>query len=237
MNVQWLPCVSDECPLKDHLLSNNIVLTSQTQSPYRPEWVCRGFTASSMNSHFKTTIWIQIHWLIEFCLMPYALSSGSPKQMCICLPCVSDECPLQDHFLIKPIALTWYILSPGRPEWTCWSFPMSVINAVYKTIFQVSLSYWLNGLFLPEARNNECKEVSFVSPMNGLLKTIFWVKLCIQRLCVQGDLYNEHVESLPVSLRKSLSRTIFWVILWQWLNETVSLRRPEQLCRFLILLV
>ena len=84
--------------------------------------------------------------------------------------CVSDEWPSLDHFPNKPIILTsqalfsmsskqWMCrgfpsvinlkLSPRRLEWMCRGVHVSVMKAIYKTPFWVSLLYCFNELFLP----------------------------------------------------------------------------------------
>ena len=54
---------------------------------------------------------------------------------------------------------------------------MSVINALYKTICQVSLSYSLNKLCLLGDLNNEYAEASLLLLMNLVLKPILPLKL------------------------------------------------------------
>ena len=83
------------------------------------------------------------------------------------LPCVSHECFLQDLVLSRSV--------PGKPKWMCRGFPVSVMNALYKTIFSVSVSYWPHKLCLLEDLNeHRCFPVSV---MNGLYKNIFWASL------------------------------------------------------------
>ena len=54
------------------------------------------------------------------------------------------EWPIQDHLLSKYPVLTQQALSPKRLEWMCWGFPLSVMNTLYKIIFQVILFSILN---------------------------------------------------------------------------------------------
>ena len=114
------------------------------------------------------------------------------------LPCVSDKCPWQNHLLSKPIILTQWALSVGRPEWICRGFPVSMLNAFYKTIFWVSLLYWLDELS-PGSAAQTSRGFPF-SVMNVLYETIFWVTLSYQcnKLYLSGDL-EMYVEALPVS--------------------------------------
>ena len=63
------------------------------------------------------------------------------------------------------------LCSPGRPEWMCRFFPVSVIDSLYKTIFWVSLSSWLDELFHQGDMNNEYDEVFSVPLRNSLFKT------------------------------------------------------------------
>ena len=74
---------------------------------------------------------------------------------------------------IKPIRLTWQALSPGRPQKIYKGSPVSVMNALYKTILQVSLLYWLNKLCLQGDLNNEYEESSPLSLRTSLFKTVF----------------------------------------------------------------
>ena len=107
------------------------------------------------------------------------------------LPCVSDKCPLQNHLQNKPIISTWRALLPrGLEKWMCRGFPC-VTNEWPFQDFHLS------------------KSIS-------------------SRLCLQGNLNNEHEQSSPVSLRNSLLKTIFWVKLSYQLSEDLSSWRPEK---------
>ena len=65
----------------------------------------------------ETILWVSpSYWLELSCL-------GDLNRMQR-LPCGSGECPLQDHLPSKPIILTQWTISPGRPEqWMCRGFP------------------------------------------------------------------------------------------------------------------
>ena len=62
--------------------------------------------------------------------------------------------------------------------------------------------------------------------MNGLFKTIFWLKLSPQRLCLQRDLNKE--ESSQYHWETAFSRPFFGIKLSYWLNASLSPWRPEQ---------
>ena len=183
------------------LLIRRALLPADALSPGRPEWTWRGFLMSVMNCLYKT--------IFQACNKNLTSSVSRETRTNMQSFCVSDECALQDHHLGKPIILTQCALSPGRPEWTCRGFPVLVMNTHYKNIFQISLSYQLNELCLHRDLNNECEEASLVSPMNGLFKTTFWIKLSPQRLCLQENLNKDHEGSSPVSFRNSLFKTNF----------------------------
>ena len=71
---------------------------------------------------------------------------------------------VQLSWLIQP-KLPADALSPGRPQWMCRGFPVLAMNTLYKTIFEVTLSYQLNDLSPLGGLNEEA--------LNSLFKTIF----------------------------------------------------------------
>ena len=126
MNVKMLPCITDECPLWDHLPNNHIVSIWWAWSLWKPVQTCRGF------SSITNKLLIQYHLSSTTKLTNRALS---PSQYSFSweiymnmqrLPCVSDEWHLQD-LLKNTIISTWWALSLRRPEQTCRGFP-SVTN-------------------------------------------------------------------------------------------------------------
>ena len=86
-------------------------------------------------------------------------------------------------------------------------------NVIFRTIFQVKLSYYLKALCSRDL-NNECVENFPVSLMNSLFKTISYIP---SNLCLLVDISNEYAEVSPVSLMNGLFKTIFQVEL-QWLK-------------------
>ena len=127
-DVQRLPLVSDEYPLQDHLLHWPIILIQQAVSLRTSEhWMCRCLPSVTD---------------LKLCLTGHLCADASPPHC--------DECPLQDHILIKPVILTQQALFSGSPEnehmeaspvsvtissvswetWMCRSFPMSVMDTL-----------------------------------------------------------------------------------------------------------
>ena len=91
-----------------------------------------------------------------------ALPPRRPEQwMCRVFPCVTNKWPCQDHFLNKNIISTLWAQFPGRSEqWMCRAecSSVSLTNGIFKTIFQVKVSYKLNHICLLGDLNNECAE-------------------------------------------------------------------------------
>ena len=158
------------------------------------------------------------------------------------LPCISDECPLQEHLPSKTTVSNWWVLSPGRPEWMNRTFPVSnVINVLYKEIFWVRLLCWLE-FCLQRNLSNEYAEATSVSLINGLFKTIFCLKLSYWftaplRRTAQlppRDLNNEFEEASPVLPMNGLFKTIFPLKLLYWLKAlppltwTITMQRLPQ---------
>ena len=83
------------------------------------------------------------------------------------LPIISLPCslPFQDHLLSKNIVLTLETLFPGRSE-CAGSSPLSPMNNLFKTIFQVKLLYRVKELCLMGNLSSECAEHSISSDTN-----------------------------------------------------------------------
>ena len=154
--------------------------------------------------------WVKLfYWLDKLC----------------CLGDLNNECVqqnlLQWHwqmFISSPsIVSTWYPLSPRRSEkWMCRAVFPSDNNSLFMKNFRVTLLYQFMALQLCTP-DNACAEAlpvsptwnsawrhiqwtcraksSPVSPVNGIFKTIFWLKLFywIDELCVSGNLNDECV--------------------------------------------
>ena len=116
---------------------------------------------------------------LPLCHWHEALSPRRPEQTWRCFPVHCDKCPLQDHLLRKPVVLTQLALSPGRPEWLYRGFPVSVIGIFCKTIFWVSLSYWLNDLGLQEDLNNEQDNL-----LSTMITSTHWSSVSRSFLCI-----------------------------------------------------
>ena len=95
---------------------------------------------------------------------------------------------------LKPVILTWWAFSPRGPEATYRGFPVSTMNAHYKTIFSLSLLYQLSELCLLTDLINEHVELS--------LPQCHWCSAssrlsCHQnfhinsKLCLLGDMNNK----------------------------------------------
>ena len=185
MNTQRLPCVSNKCSLWDLLLN----------------------------------LW---YWLEELCLLG-DLNKCAEASICPWTPATrpsskltyhtdlnsawakpSPDSPMTDLFKTIFQALICRAPSPRTPEQKCRGFPVSVVNALYKTTFWLGPSYWINELCLQWHLNNERKEASSVSPIQGLFKTTLSLELWYQtkalspeRLAqssVSQEAWNEHAE-------------------------------------------
>ena len=86
-------------------------------------------------SLFKTIFWGEIsYWLHEPCHLG-DLNNEHAKQS---FPQSYWRIHFQDHLLSRTIIMTWWALSPRRPNNECAeSSQVSLINSLFKTIFQV----------------------------------------------------------------------------------------------------
>ena len=93
------------------------------------------------------------------------------------LPCVSDEHHLQDHLLSKHITLTWWGLSPRRPEqWMCRGF--SCVTNVWPVQDQpLSKGYLLKGSVSRETWTMNMKTLPQCHWETAVSRPSFWVKL------------------------------------------------------------
>ena len=132
------------------------------------------------------------------------------------------------------------MISVSLETWKNVRASLTVMNALYKTLSQVSLPYQFNKIYLSGDLNNECSESSQVpSPwssvsqetrtdmqmfllftvMNCLYKTIFWESLLywFNEICLLVDLKMNR--GFPVSVMNTLYKAIFQVSLLSGLNE------------------
>ena len=162
-------CVSDECPLQDHLLSspshwhdelwlprelNECSEASLCQpmvslwalSPRWPEWTCRGFPVAMINTLYKTIFWIAHH--IDL-INPDFPDNWTNVQR---FPCVSNEYPLQDH-LPRMSSVSWEIwMNMLRLSCVCDEHTLQdhLLNGP---------AYWLHEICFPRELN-KCAEAS-----------------------------------------------------------------------------
>ena len=161
----------------------------------------------------------------------------------LCLLGDQNKCPVQDVPLCNwwisfsrpssmPMVLTG-ALSPRRPDQMCRGFPVSVVNALYKIIFWVSLLYWLDELCLPGHLNNECAEASPVSLIHSLFKAIFSLKLLYWLEALTNQRTQQwmlRAEDSQVSVRHGLFKNILSLKLQYWLKALVSQENDSNLC-------
>ena len=121
------------------------------------------------------------------------------------LLCVSDECPFQDPSS-EPMVLTPWALSPRRPKWICRGYPVSLMNALYKNTFQVSLSYQLDEALSPGRPEQGMwrADTALVSLRNGFSRAS-----CPKTIKLTLKLSLRPKWGSPMSLMNSLFNTIF----------------------------
>ena len=114
--------------------------------------MCRRFCVSVMSPLYNTISWVSLsYWLNNFCFL---LDKNN------------------EH--TEPSQCQWLIaLSPRRIERKFRSFPLSVMNALYRTISWVCLLYWPDKFCLL-GDLNECWKASSVALTVGLFKNISW---------------------------------------------------------------
>ena len=108
----------------------------------------------------------------------------------------------------------------------------SPIDSLFKTIFQVKVSYWLKALSPGRPEKPTCKaQSSQVLLSNAVTNGHLLSRLSVWSLCLQGD-YNEHGRVFPSVTENGLFQTIFQVKLSYQLIEALYPRRPQQcMCR------
>ena len=183
-NMQRFPSVTDEQPLQDHHLSKYIISTGGAQSPSRPEHIYRGFGVSVMNALYKTICQVPLLYQLNGLGLLGDLNEKF-KGFLVSVIMFFTRPSSEKAYSIKSFLSVIHLkLSPGRHERMCKGFPASVMNTLYKTIFQVSLCLLYSCI--PQCHQLEALSSSRlerkcgdfpVSVMNGLLKTIFWVSL------------------------------------------------------------
>ena len=172
----------------------------------KPEWMYRCFYIHPLEDHLLSNSMI---------LTQHALSPGRPKHA------EAPFCHQQMAFSLYALYKTifWVNLSfwpnklyPGTLEWMCWGFSVSVINALYKTIFQ---AYDIDTMSVVSQETWTMKvqrlpSVSDVKPyFPEDLNEYAEVFLCEE--CP----FKNHLPSKPIILTQ----------------QALSLRRPEWTCR------
>ena len=131
------------------------------------------------------------------------LSSGRHEQgMCKGSPRVTEKCPFQDHHLRKISSwLGEFCFQGDLKNEHVDSSPVSLMNSLFRAIFQVKLLYKLDKLHLLGSLNNDCKVSSPVSPMKGHFETIHWVNLYwLKELCPRWP-KQKHCSISPKQMR------------------------------------
>ena len=136
-------------------------------------------------------------------------------------------CSLQDHLHSKPIVSTQQALSPSRSEWMCRGFPVSVMKALWKIIFQaydinsmssVSSETWTSMQRLP-CISDEC-------PVQDSLQSsiLYW----LNKFCLLGNL-NEHADALLCQWWPPFTRPPCEPMTSTWWAQSPT--RPDLTCR------
>ena len=134
---QWtctdFPSVTDEWPLQVHLPSKTS-LTQALSLRILTQWMCRIFPSITNEQHS------QDH-LSSRNPLTWALSLGGPDQwMCSVFHSATNKQPFQDHLLSKIMVSIWWAMCPCRLNNECAeSPPVSLMNSLLKTIYQVQL--------------------------------------------------------------------------------------------------
>ena len=136
---------------------------------------------------------------------------------------IYEEVEGEGVLLLSPFPPFVQIPLPDSP-WHMQSVtsPMSPMNSLFKTIFWVKLSFWLDMSFLLRLLNSKQVEQNLHNVTDKWLfqddlpsKTIV---LTLQALSPER-LNKEHTVASIVSLMNGLFKTILWVNLSYWLNE------------------
>ena len=130
-------------------------------------------------------------------------------------------------------------------------FPVSLIDSLFKTIFQVKVWYELNKVYLPGDLYNECAHSRLPQCHQWMAFHDHLVTETIvssQKFCLSGDgpdvqsprrpeqwMYT--AEALPASSRYDLFKTTFQVGLLYCLNEICLLENHGRMCRGFLLSV
>ena len=108
--------LNNECAEAFPVLLMELSLWADVLSHRSPEWVCKGFPVSGMNTLYKTIFWA---FGIDLMSSVFRETWRNIQRLSI----VSNECPLQDHLPSKLIRLIQQAPSPRRSEqWMCRGF-------------------------------------------------------------------------------------------------------------------
>ena len=161
MNVHRLPCISDDQPLQDHLLKNPIV-SSQPALPRELNNKCTEVSLCQWwTPPYRSISEEAYHTDLMSCL-PRHLNNEHTE-----LPCVSDECPLQDHLLDNPIILTQWAVT--QKTWMILQ-KLSCVSDEHHLPWKPTVFTW--QVLLHQKLNNEHRGFP-VSVINILYTTIF----------------------------------------------------------------
>ena len=148
------PSVTDTWPFQDHLVNKTTVLTLKlclageqlkALSPRTPEKsTCRveASPGSLMNNLSKPILPLKLFYRLQ----AVSQESWTMNVKSWGLPSTINEWPFQDHLSYNTIILIQSSVSPKT-----WNFmhrlpPVLLMNALFKTIFPLKLSYWLETL-------------------------------------------------------------------------------------------
>ena len=141
-----LPSVSDHLPSKTIIQINEFCLLGDLIMSMQSCFPSVSDKCLSQDALLSTTLLT----CIELCLPADTLSSWIHKQTCKGLLNVTDKEPFHDHISSTTLLTHWVqstllanSLSPRRPEQWMYRavFPVSLMKSLFKTIFQVKLSW------------------------------------------------------------------------------------------------
>ena len=180
---------------------------------------------------------LQDHLLSKLIISTWqAHTPGRPEWTCRGFSSVIDKWPFQDHLSSKIIASTGWALSPRRPgQWMCRveSFTVSMMNGLFKTIFQVKLCSKALSPGRPEHQlkvHTRFLQVIDEQPSQDhlLSETMLLIKSSVSG---RTQKWTCRTQSSLVLLTNDLFSTILWVKLSYQLIRALSLRWPMHVLR------
>ena len=167
--------------------SSKPMVLASTLLPRRPEWMCRGFPVSVINAFYKTIFWVSLSYQVsKLCL----LGDLNKLRPCQChWPIAFSRPPFKHKSTDSELDLQADALSPGRSEQICRCFPMSAMNALYKTIFW---AYGINLSYVSKETWMNMERLSCISDecllQDHVLSSLLYL---LDELCLPGYLNNE----------------------------------------------